>query len=193
MIVFLWCFCCSGGMAGQHYCLRWNNYQSNMTSVFHQLLQTEAFVDVTLACNEASLKAHKVSESNKITRTITRSRTNRSVLNRIVSLLIVSQTHRLSVFTYANENLIHAECVYTRFADAPYRSAPVLLIVRYVSFCLHRWYCQPAVPTFKSFCSRTRASIRRSSCPRTFVSMISSSSLSSFTGAKSTCRKRNFR
>lgn len=50
-------------MAGQHYCLRWNNYQSNMTSVFHQLLQTEAFVDVTLACNEASLKAHKVSES----------------------------------------------------------------------------------------------------------------------------------
>ncbi|KAL0132381.1 hypothetical protein PUN28_000274 [Cardiocondyla obscurior] len=50
----------SGGMAGQHYCLRWDNYQSNVTSVFHQLLQTEAFVDVTLACNEASLKAHKV-------------------------------------------------------------------------------------------------------------------------------------
>ncbi|XP_050455528.1 protein bric-a-brac 2 isoform X2 [Cataglyphis hispanica] len=50
----------SGGMAGQHYCLRWNNYQSTVTSVFHQLLQTETFVDVTLACNEASLKAHKV-------------------------------------------------------------------------------------------------------------------------------------
>lgn len=47
-------------MAGQHYCLRWNNYQSNMTSVFHQLLQTESFVDVTLACNDLSLKAHKV-------------------------------------------------------------------------------------------------------------------------------------
>ncbi|XP_066584393.1 sex determination protein fruitless isoform X2 [Prorops nasuta] len=57
--IFL-CVCFVGGMAGQHYCLRWNNYQSNMTSVFHQLLQTEAFVDVTLACNEASLKAHKV-------------------------------------------------------------------------------------------------------------------------------------
>ncbi|KAJ8975054.1 hypothetical protein NQ317_010568 [Molorchus minor] len=54
----------SGGrkrrMSGQHYCLRWNNYQSNMTSVFHQLLQNEAFVDVTLACNDLSLKAHKV-------------------------------------------------------------------------------------------------------------------------------------
>uniref|UniRef100_A0A8D8XD73 Protein bric-a-brac 1 n=1 Tax=Cacopsylla melanoneura TaxID=428564 RepID=A0A8D8XD73_9HEMI len=46
--------------ANQHYCLRWNNYQSNMTSVFHHLLRTEAFVDVTLACNEQSLKAHKV-------------------------------------------------------------------------------------------------------------------------------------
>jgi hypothetical protein len=31
-----------------------------MTSVFHQLLQNEAFVDVTLACNDLSLKAHKV-------------------------------------------------------------------------------------------------------------------------------------
>lgn len=50
-------------MAGQHYCLRWNNYQSNMTSVFHQLLQNEAFVDVTLACNDLSLKAHKVGMS----------------------------------------------------------------------------------------------------------------------------------
>lgn len=47
-------------MAGQHYCLRWNNYQSNMTSVFHHLLKTQAFVDVTLACNDQSLKAHKV-------------------------------------------------------------------------------------------------------------------------------------
>lgn len=51
---------CYSIMAGQHYCLRWNNYQSNMTSVFHQLLRNEAFVDVTLACNDSSLKAHKV-------------------------------------------------------------------------------------------------------------------------------------
>ncbi|XP_060534641.1 protein tramtrack, beta isoform-like isoform X2 [Cylas formicarius] len=47
-------------MEKDHYCLRWNNYQSNMTSVFHQLLETEAFVDVTLACDTLSLKAHKV-------------------------------------------------------------------------------------------------------------------------------------
>ena len=44
----------------QHYCLRWNNYQSNLTSVFDQLLQTESFVDVTLAVAGRALKAHKV-------------------------------------------------------------------------------------------------------------------------------------
>ncbi|KAL3275266.1 hypothetical protein HHI36_020035 [Cryptolaemus montrouzieri] len=49
-------------MSDQHYCLRWNNYQSNMTSVFHQLLRNEDFVDVTLACNDLSLKAHKSHE-----------------------------------------------------------------------------------------------------------------------------------
>ncbi|KAG8223887.1 hypothetical protein J437_LFUL004723 [Ladona fulva] len=44
----------------QQFCLRWNNYQSNLTSVFDQLLQSEAFVDVTLACDGHSVKAHKM-------------------------------------------------------------------------------------------------------------------------------------
>lgn len=46
----------------QYFSLRWNNYQSNMTSVFHELLETQSFVDVTLACEYNSLKAHKVSQ-----------------------------------------------------------------------------------------------------------------------------------
>nr|XP_036220166.1 protein bric-a-brac 1 [Bactrocera oleae] len=44
----------------QQFCLRWNNYQSNLTSVFDQLLQSESFVDVTLACDGRSIKAHKM-------------------------------------------------------------------------------------------------------------------------------------
>uniref|UniRef100_A0A182M2A0 BTB domain-containing protein n=1 Tax=Anopheles culicifacies TaxID=139723 RepID=A0A182M2A0_9DIPT len=44
----------------QYFSLRWNNYQSNMTSVFHELLESQSFVDVTLACEYNSLKAHKV-------------------------------------------------------------------------------------------------------------------------------------
>lgn len=55
----------SGGGSGappspQQFCLRWNNYQSNLTNVFDQLLQSESFVDVTLACEGHSVKAHKM-------------------------------------------------------------------------------------------------------------------------------------
>ena len=43
-----------------HLCLRWNNYQSNLTSVFDQLLQNETFVDVTLAADGHAIKAHRM-------------------------------------------------------------------------------------------------------------------------------------
>lgn len=52
----------TGGPAAspQQFCLRWNNYQTNLTNVFDQLLQSESFVDVTLACEGHSVKAHKM-------------------------------------------------------------------------------------------------------------------------------------
>ncbi|XP_017786470.1 PREDICTED: zinc finger and BTB domain-containing protein 11-like isoform X1 [Nicrophorus vespilloides] len=47
-------------MSCQRFCLRWNNHQSNLLSVFDQLLHDESFVDVTLAVEGQLLKAHKM-------------------------------------------------------------------------------------------------------------------------------------
>lgn len=47
-------------MNAQRFCLRWNNHQSNLLSVFDQLLHDESFVDVTLAVEGQYLKAHKM-------------------------------------------------------------------------------------------------------------------------------------
>ncbi|XP_055603073.1 protein tramtrack, alpha isoform-like isoform X2 [Uranotaenia lowii] len=47
-------------MSSQRFCLRWNNHQTNMLSVFDQLLHAETFTDVTLAVEGQYLKAHKM-------------------------------------------------------------------------------------------------------------------------------------
>lgn len=47
-------------LAAQQYCLKWNTHHNNLLAVFEDLLNNEAFVDVTLACDGLHLKAHKV-------------------------------------------------------------------------------------------------------------------------------------
>lgn len=44
----------------QQYCLKWNSFHSNMSDVFQNMLVHENLVDVTLACEGASIKAHKM-------------------------------------------------------------------------------------------------------------------------------------
>ncbi|KAL1497313.1 hypothetical protein ABEB36_008297 [Hypothenemus hampei] len=44
----------------QHFCLRWNNFQANITSQFEALRSSEDFTDVTIACEGQRLLAHKV-------------------------------------------------------------------------------------------------------------------------------------
>ena len=52
----------------QQFCLRWNNYQSNLTSVFDELLRRESFVDVTLSTDEGhAVKCHKVGHHYRVT------------------------------------------------------------------------------------------------------------------------------
>lgn len=40
--------------------LKWNNFQSNLATGFHDLLQEEMMVDVTLAAEGKFLQAHKI-------------------------------------------------------------------------------------------------------------------------------------
>lgn len=44
----------------QQFCLRWNNHQSTLISVFDSLLENGTLVDCTLAAEGQYLKAHKV-------------------------------------------------------------------------------------------------------------------------------------
>lgn len=44
----------------QQFCLRWNNHQSTLVSVFDHLLESGTLVDCTLAAEGQFLKAHKV-------------------------------------------------------------------------------------------------------------------------------------
>jgi hypothetical protein len=47
-------------MAADQFCLRWNNFQSNIVSVLDNLKEEGDLVDVTLVCEGHAVKAHKV-------------------------------------------------------------------------------------------------------------------------------------
>ena len=44
----------------QVFCLKWTNHKNNLETVLDHLHQTEAFCDVTLACNNTSINCHKM-------------------------------------------------------------------------------------------------------------------------------------
>lgn len=44
----------------EQFSLRWNNFHSNLTTGFHDLLEAEDLVDVTLAAEGQFLQAHKI-------------------------------------------------------------------------------------------------------------------------------------
>ncbi|XP_026825525.1 uncharacterized protein LOC105280993 isoform X2 [Ooceraea biroi] len=50
----------SANMFPQQYCLRWKYHHSNLQTMFSQLLERQAYCDVTLACEGKTLRAHKV-------------------------------------------------------------------------------------------------------------------------------------
>jgi len=47
-------------MANEKFCLRWTDFESNISVAFRELREEKDFFDVTLVCNEDQIQAHKV-------------------------------------------------------------------------------------------------------------------------------------
>ena len=47
-------------MSADKFCLRWNDFESNVSSAFRDLREEKDFFDVTLACEDSQMEAHKV-------------------------------------------------------------------------------------------------------------------------------------
>jgi len=47
-------------MSSEKFCLRWNDFESNISVAFRELRDDKDFFDVTLACEDEQIQAHKV-------------------------------------------------------------------------------------------------------------------------------------
>merc|ERR1719328_223783 len=47
-------------MSSEKFCLRWNDFESNISVAFRELREEKDFFDVTLACDDSQVSAHKV-------------------------------------------------------------------------------------------------------------------------------------
>lgn len=47
-------------MTSEKFCLRWNDFETNISGAFRELREDKDFFDVTLACDDEQIEAHKV-------------------------------------------------------------------------------------------------------------------------------------
>ena len=47
-------------MGSEKFCLRWNDFESNISSAFRELRDDIDFFDITLACDDKQIQAHKI-------------------------------------------------------------------------------------------------------------------------------------
>ena len=47
-------------MGSEKFCLRWNDFETNISGAFRELREDKDFFDVTLACDDQQMQAHKV-------------------------------------------------------------------------------------------------------------------------------------
>merc|ERR1719178_150098 len=47
-------------MASEKFCLRWNDFEANISGALQELRDDKDFFDVTVACEDEQIQAHKV-------------------------------------------------------------------------------------------------------------------------------------
>ena len=47
-------------MASEKFCLKWNDFENNISVAFRDLRDEKDFFDITLACEDSQIQAHKV-------------------------------------------------------------------------------------------------------------------------------------
>ena len=47
-------------MNSEKFCLRWNDFEGNISAAFRELRDDKDFFDVTLACDDEQIQAHKL-------------------------------------------------------------------------------------------------------------------------------------
>ena len=47
-------------MSSEKFCLRWNDFESNISSAFRELRSESDLLDVTIACEDENILAHRV-------------------------------------------------------------------------------------------------------------------------------------
>ena len=46
--------------SSEKFCLKWNDFEGNVSNAFRELREEKDFFDVTLACDDEQIQAHKV-------------------------------------------------------------------------------------------------------------------------------------
>ena len=49
-----------GDIPGEKFCLKWNDFEANVSHAFNDIRHERDFLDVTLACGDEQIMAHKV-------------------------------------------------------------------------------------------------------------------------------------
>merc|ERR1712168_955290 len=53
-------YCYQHNMETEKFCLKWNDFEANIRTAFRELREDKDFFDVTLACDDDQIQAHKV-------------------------------------------------------------------------------------------------------------------------------------